>query len=192
MGLLCLSRQNERARKVCPVLHGWWCVLRLPGRPSCSPLLLRRAPSSQTLCLSSPFHCFRDCLPLPARQSRDKPTPMVYFGRCLIACVAVFIFFLPVFVVGFFLLLLFLLIWFLFCSASLHHIGCPCFSRCWMPKSELKEKLCIAAGMLLRFSWEIFVMLNFIVNWKLRWTALKDFRLHGPFEPPWQKSNRPF
>ena len=46
---------------------------------------------------SSPFHCFRDCLPLPARQSRDKPTPMVHFGRCLIACVAVFIFFLPVF-----------------------------------------------------------------------------------------------
>lgn len=158
-----------------------------PAARSCSGGL-----PAPRLCLSfsSPFHCFRDCLPLPARQSRDKPTPMVYFGRCLIACVAVFVFFLPVFVAGFFLLLL--LIWFLFCSASLPHTGCPCFSRCWMPKSELKEKLCIAARMLLRFSWEIFVMLNFIVNLKLRWTALKDFRLHSPFEPPWQKSNRPF
>lgn len=36
IGLLCLSRQNQQARKVCPVLHGWWCVLRLTIRPSCS------------------------------------------------------------------------------------------------------------------------------------------------------------
>lgn len=33
MGLLCFSRQNQQARKVCPVLHGWWCDLRITIRP---------------------------------------------------------------------------------------------------------------------------------------------------------------
>lgn len=75
-----------------------------PAARSCSGGL-----PAPRLCLSfsSPFHCFRDCLPLPARQSRDKPTPMVYFGRCLIACVAVFIFFSLSLLLVFFFLFLF-------------------------------------------------------------------------------------
>lgn len=96
MGLLCLSRQNERAERyvLFCMADGVSCGSQAgpPAARSCSGGL-----PAPRLCFyfSSPFHCFRDCLPLPARQSRGKPTPMVYFGRCLIACVAAFIFFSP-------------------------------------------------------------------------------------------------
>lgn len=152
MGLLCLSRQNERARKVRPVLHGWRCVLRLPGRPSC---ILHPARAGSQLLDSAvflfPLPWLPCCLPLPAGQSRGKPTPMVYSGICLIARVVVCVF-LTVFVVGLFFFFLF---WFLFCFAFPAHICSPCVSRCWMPKSERKGKLCNVARMLQRFSWKI-------------------------------------
>lgn len=119
IGLLCLSRQNQQARKVCPVLHGWWCVLRLTIRPSCSA----RAPRLLHSAFSFPFHssfsspsiCSRAACRLPAGQSRGKPTPIVYFGICLIACVAVCIFFLPLslLVVAFFFFSI--LVFVLFC-----------------------------------------------------------------------------
>lgn len=70
MGLLCLSRQNQQARKVCPVLHGWWCILRL-SQSGCPALKLRS--SSTLLVFLSPFHLLPYCLCLPAGQSRSSP-----------------------------------------------------------------------------------------------------------------------
>lgn len=82
MGLLCLSRQNEPARKVCPVLHGCWCP-PIPARGRQAPQLLLSAV------FLFPLPLLPRRLPLPAGQSRGNPTPTVYFGRRLIACVAV-------------------------------------------------------------------------------------------------------
>lgn len=137
IGLLCLSRQNQQARKVCPVLHGWWCVLRLKIRPSCSgsaapPVcFLFHLPFVFSL---SPSICSRAACRLPAGQSRGKPTPIVYFGICLIACVAVRIFFsLSLLVVAFFFFFLFCF-GFCFVLLSLPIFASPSFSGCWRLK----------------------------------------------------------
>lgn len=105
MGLLCLSRQNEPARKVCPVLHGCWCP-PIPARGRQAPQLLLSAV------FLFPLPLLPRRLPLPAGQSRGNPTPTVYFGRRLIACVAVCGFSPSLLCWAFFFLLLF---WFLFC-----------------------------------------------------------------------------
>lgn len=116
MGLLCLSRQNQQARKVCPVLHGWWCVLRLRIRQLCSGGLAALLPLPARLSLSLPFAGALRAFYLQGRARRTRTAPMiVYFGICLIARVAVCIFFTVFVVVGLF----FFLPYFGFCFVSL-------------------------------------------------------------------------
>lgn len=74
MGLLCFSRQNKQAGKVCPVLHGWWCDLRITIRP----FTLAGLAISSTSCVLSfcfPFHLLSFCVAcrLPAGQSCSRP-----------------------------------------------------------------------------------------------------------------------
>lgn len=86
MGLLCFSRRNKQARKVCPALHGWWCDLRITIRP----FMLPGFGISSTSCTVLSFFlsiCFPSVLPLIYLRGKavaDLNT-IVYFGICLIA-----------------------------------------------------------------------------------------------------------
>lgn len=122
IGLLCLSRQNQQARKVCPVLHGWWCVLRLTDQA----VLLGLRGTSTLLSLpfhssfSFPFHL------LPCRLSSTcRAEPWQTHTDCLLwhmfnslrGCLH---FFFTVFVGGGFSFFFSILVFVLFCSPCPH------------------------------------------------------------------------
>lgn len=84
MGLLCLSRQNQQARKVCGALHGWWCVWRLR---------IASAPGSPTSCFSLSLSiCSQAECSVPSTCRAERWLTLTncwLFGICLIAPVAV-------------------------------------------------------------------------------------------------------
>lgn len=132
MGPLCLSRQNQLARKVCPVLHGWWCVLRLT-----IPAVRLGLPSNCTLCFLFPLP-FAFLFPLPSASelpaaylqgSAGQARMVVYFGVCLIAYVAVCVGFTVFVVVRVFIFYFDFVVFCFPCPRLL-----PCFLRCWILK----------------------------------------------------------
>nr|KAF6279152.1 hypothetical protein mMyoMyo1_010195 [Myotis myotis] len=120
---------------------------------------------------------------LPAGQTPGTRT-IVYFGICLIACMAVCFLFSVSLLGGFFPISVFVLFAFLARWLSL-------FLKVPNTKIRTKKNCVSAAVRLQRRHWKI-CHANFIVNFKMHLTALKDFHFHGPFEPLWLKSNRPF